>query len=329
MKVLYAIQGTGNGHISRARDIIPALQKHCKVDILVSGHQSDIPLPYEIKYRYRGLSFILNKKGGIDFFKTLKKAKLLTLWKEIKEVPVEQYELIINDFEPVSAWASYKKKIPCIALSHQSAVIHPNAPKPKKKSALGSLVLKKYAPSIAQYGFHFESYANNIYSPVIRKEIREAIVEDKGHYTVYLPSYGDQELISLLTQIKNTRWEVFSKYAKHDRQQANVSIFPINNKEYIRSLRQSRGLLSNAGFEGPSEALYLGKKLMVTPQQAQYEQYCNAAAMAQMGVPIIKKLNIKHLHHLQSWVDSEKKIIRQFPDITDQVIQEILTRHLC
>ena len=27
MKILYAIQGTGNGHISRARDIIPILKK--------------------------------------------------------------------------------------------------------------------------------------------------------------------------------------------------------------------------------------------------------------------------------------------------------------
>ena len=30
MKILYAIQGTGNGHISRARDIIPVLQKKAR-----------------------------------------------------------------------------------------------------------------------------------------------------------------------------------------------------------------------------------------------------------------------------------------------------------
>ena len=39
MKILYAIQGTGNGHLSRARDIIPILQKKGDVDILVSGTQ--------------------------------------------------------------------------------------------------------------------------------------------------------------------------------------------------------------------------------------------------------------------------------------------------
>ena len=48
MKILYAIQGTGNGHLSRARDIIPILQKKGEVDILISGIQSDVDLPYPL-----------------------------------------------------------------------------------------------------------------------------------------------------------------------------------------------------------------------------------------------------------------------------------------
>ena len=66
MKVLYAIQGTGNGHISRAKDIVPLLQKKVNLDILISGTQADIQLPFDIKYRYNGLSFTFGKKGGID-----------------------------------------------------------------------------------------------------------------------------------------------------------------------------------------------------------------------------------------------------------------------
>ena len=62
MKILYAIQGTGNGHISRARDIIPLLQKKGDLDILISGIQADVELPYEVKYKLKGLSFIFGKK---------------------------------------------------------------------------------------------------------------------------------------------------------------------------------------------------------------------------------------------------------------------------
>jgi len=67
MKILYAVQGTGNGHITRAIEIIEYLQKKGDLDILVSGIQSDIELPFKVKYKFSGLSFIFGKNGGIDF----------------------------------------------------------------------------------------------------------------------------------------------------------------------------------------------------------------------------------------------------------------------
>ena len=101
MKILYAIQGTGNGHASRALEVVPYLQKRAEVDILVSGYQCELKFPFEVKYKLYGLSFIFGKKGGIDLWETLKKTKFGKLWKEIKNLPVRDYDLIINDFEPV------------------------------------------------------------------------------------------------------------------------------------------------------------------------------------------------------------------------------------
>ncbi|MFM7329964.1 MAG: glycosyl transferase, partial [Bacteroidota bacterium] len=37
MRILYAIQGTGNGHLARAEEIIPILFSYGKVDLFVSG----------------------------------------------------------------------------------------------------------------------------------------------------------------------------------------------------------------------------------------------------------------------------------------------------
>ncbi len=58
MKVLYAIQGTGNGHLSRAEDIVPHLRNRCQVDILVSGTQSQLTPSCAIDYQLRGMSFM-------------------------------------------------------------------------------------------------------------------------------------------------------------------------------------------------------------------------------------------------------------------------------
>ena len=62
MKILYAIQGTGNGHVCRARDIVPVLSRKAEVDVLISGIQSDVQLPFNVKYVFKGLSYIFGKK---------------------------------------------------------------------------------------------------------------------------------------------------------------------------------------------------------------------------------------------------------------------------
>ena len=173
MKILYAIQGTGNGHISRAMEIIPLLQKRCETDILVSGCQADLELPFAVKYRLHGLGFVFGKSGGIDFQKTYRKANTRKLLKEIKELPVTEYDFILNDFEPVSAWASYRNKVPCIALSHQASLLDKNTPRPGHRDPLGSFILKNYAPASYHFGLHFSRFSNTIFTPVIRKPIRE------------------------------------------------------------------------------------------------------------------------------------------------------------
>ncbi len=327
MKILYAIQGTGNGHLSRARDIIPILQQKGELDILISGIQADVDLPYPIKYRFKGLSFIFGKKGGIDIVDTYQKANLKQLFNEINSLPVEDYDLVISDFEPVSSWACKKKHKVCIGLSHQSAVINKKSPKPKKTDVIGKAVLRNYAPVTASYGFHFEKYDEQIFTPVIRQQIREAKPQKKSHYTVYLPAYSDEKIIQVLSICNGIEWEVFSKHSKKTYRVKNVRIQPINNEAFIDSFINCTGILSGAGFETPAEALYLKKKLLVIPMKGQYEQQCNAAALKKMGVPVIKSLKKKHISTIQNWLDSSQKILVNYPDETEKIINNILKEH--
>lgn len=327
MKILYAIQGTGNGHLSRARDIIPILQTKGNLDILISGTQADVKLPYPVTYKFTGLSFVFGKKGGVDFVETYKKGKLRKLFVEINSLPVEEYDIIINDFEPVSAWACYLKNKQCISLSHQSAVLNKNAPQPKHIDVLGKSILKSYAPSTVQYGFHFKAYDDNIFTPVIRKQVRELQPENHGHYTVYLPSYHDKRIIEILSKFPETKWEVFSKHNTEKIQLENISIRKIDNEDFIKSMSSAAGILCGAGFETPAEALYLKKKLLVIPMKGQYEQHCNAAALKAMDVPVIKSLKIKHLDTIRNWIDTETVISVEYPDITESIIDKVLQQH--
>lgn len=324
MKILYAIQGTGNGHLSRARDIIPLLQKKAEVDICVSGCQADVSLPYEIKFSFEGLSFIFGKKGGIDYFETYKRSNLKRLWKEIKQVPVHDYDLVISDFEPVSAWSCYIHNKPCIGLSHQVAVINNKAPKPHKTDLLGTAILKYYAPVSVKYGFHFFEYDKNVFTPVIRQEVRKVVPQNKGHYTVYLPAYGDEKIIRILSCFPEVEWQVFSKHTQASYSVDHIHIAPVCNQNFLTSMASAEGILCGAGFETPAEALYLRKKLMVIPMKGQYEQQCNAAALKMMGVPVIKNLKVKQLKKIQNWLQEEQVINVSFPDQTEQVIEQVI-----
>lgn len=327
MKILYAIQGTGNGHLSRARDIIPLLQEKGEVDILVSGIQADVELPYPVKYKFNGLSFIFGTNGGVDLVATYRKSHLKTLYNEIKSLRVEEYDLVINDFEPVSAWACKMKHKICIGLSHQAAVINKKSPRPEEKDIIGKAILNHYAPVDIAYGFHFGAYDKNISTPVIRAQVREAKPKAKDHFTVYLPAYDDKRIIKVLSGIKDINWHVFSKHTNKEYQEKNIHIRPISNDSFVESMINCTGILCGAGFETPAEALFLKKKLMVIPMKGQYEQQCNAAALKTMGVPVIKKLKVKHLGKIKAWTDSKKIINVTYPDVTASIINKIIKKH--
>ncbi|QSE96563.1 glycosyltransferase family protein [Fulvivirga lutea] len=328
MKILYAIQGTGNGHMSRAMDVAPALEKHGQVDYMVSGAQADIALPYSIKYKSKGLSFFFGKKGGIDIGRTFNENSSRRIWKEVHDLPIEQYDLIINDFEPISAWAAKLKGKKVIALSHQSALLSSKCPKPKSLDIVGQSILKNYAPATKHYGFHFNSFDENIYTPIVRNSIRQKELTKNGHYTVYLPAYSDEKIIKILSQVKGVDWKVFSKHTKSKHWHENVSIEPINNERFVNSLTSSIGVLCGAGFETPSEALFLQKKLMVIPMKGQYEQQCNAEALKEMGIPIAKKLGKKSIEKIQNWIDTDQHIEVNYQDETQAIVDKIVANEL-
>ncbi|MGK6351081.1 glycosyltransferase family protein [Parapedobacter sp. DT-150] len=328
MKILYAVQGTGNGHLSRAMDVVPCLQRRAEVDVLVSGIQADLTLPFPVKYRMHGLSFIFGKKGGVDLWRTFMSSTVRRLVHEVNNLPIEQYDLIINDFEPISAWACNTREKICVGLSHQAAAMDLQAPKPKEQDMLGKFILKNYAPATINYGFHFKRYNHRIFTPVIRQQVRQLAVADNGHYTVYLPAYDDARLLKHLMRFPDVHWQVFSKHNKKPFEMRNVSVQPIANEAFIQSMATSAGVLCGAGFETPAEALFLQKKLLVVPMKNQYEQHLNAAALEEMGVPVIKNLKPKNDLTIETWLNSRRTVSVDYPDCTQSIIDELLETHV-
>ncbi len=324
MRILLGVQGTGNGHISRSRELIKHLVNHVDVDVLLSGIHHEVDLGFQANYRLDGLGFIFGKRGGIDYWKSIKSFSPYRLISDIYKLPIDKYDLVLTDFEPITAWAAKAKGMPSLAISHQAAFLSTKIPRPTNVNHFQELIIKWYAPGSRSIGLHFERYDGFIHKPIIREEIRNAPVRNNGHYTVYLPSYDERFLCSLLKNV-DVRWEVFSKHHKQEPySEDNVTVCPVGNREFVRSLSTCEGILCNAGFETPSEAIYMRKKLMVIPMKRQYEQECNAEALKRLGVPVVRKIGGDFVEILSKWVESSFIYKADYGNNIDDIVEDIL-----
>lgn len=323
MKILYALQGTGNGHIARAQKILPTLSLFGDLDVFVSGSNSQLNIGnYSIR-AHQGLSLFYNKKGEISYKKMIKSNCITSFIKEVNSFPIDQYDLILNDFEPITAYAAKLKGKQTIGLSHQASLLFDETP--KVKNFLGENVIKYYAPTSSTFGFHFKRYNQRIHLPIIRDRIRNLETKNEDYFIVYLPSYHHDEIVDKLSKIKDAKWKIFSPFCKEKIRQHQFDIYPIDERIFMIALANCNGVLCGAGFELPSEALYLKKKLFVIPIKGQYEQLCNSIALKDLGIDYSLEFDIVKL---QKWVDSGKIISVDYPDQTDQIIIDLVSKYV-
>lgn len=305
MNILYGIQGTGHGHISRAKELLPELGKHASVDVLISGYASQLELEGDIKYRKRGISFSYDRKGGVSLLNTIQAMKPIRFLNDVHSIPLSEYDLVISDYEPVTAWAAKSRGIPTVAMSHQAAYLSKKSPRPPKKSKVAEAILQHFAPADQAVGFHFNRYDTFIEPPIIRSEIRSLIPSNQNHITVYLPAFHHTELVHIFSAIRNINWHIFAPSCTSCQSRDHITVFPVSNQDFLDSFGSCRGVFTSAGFETSAEAMYLNKKLMVIPINNQYEQRCNAAAMQEMGIKILSDLqNIEA--DIQEWLSEDR-----------------------
>jgi uncharacterized protein (TIGR00661 family) len=305
---------------------VPHLLNYAHVDLLVSGTQADVGLPYMIKYRKKGISYTFGKKGGIDFVDSIKKLRPFDFIKDIYTFPVHEYDLILNDFEPVTAWACKLKKKYCFGLSHQAAYLSSKTPRADYKNYFAEWVFRNYAPVNDKIGIHFQPYDSFITTPVIRSLIRQQYVENNGHITVYLPAYADELLLKYFNSIKDVEWHVFSKHSKRSYIKSNVKVYPVQNLPFVKSLATSNGLVTNGGFESPAEAIYLHKKVLAIPMQNQYEQQCNAKALKLMGGTVVNKIDENFVAALKNWLTYTCPIKATYKNNVPEILENIFNK---
>ncbi len=143
MRILYAIQGTGNGHLSRAETLYPYLQELGSVDFFLSGNNSTLQYKIPIKYKSKGWSLHYGKCGDLNYTKIALGARPYGFLREAQQLPLHQYDMVINDFDFITKLACKLQNKKVVHFGHQASFASDATPRPIKKSISGEIVLKK------------------------------------------------------------------------------------------------------------------------------------------------------------------------------------------
>ncbi|EGQ9393291.1 MJ1255/VC2487 family glycosyltransferase [Vibrio cholerae] len=321
MKILYGVQGTGNGHIARSRAMCAALkQQQVDVDYLFSGRPVENYFSMECFGDFatrRGLTFA-TENGHVNYVKTLRKNNLLQFWNEVKRLDLSGYDLILNDFEPVTAWAAKLQNIPCIGISHQNAFLYP-VPL-KGASWLDKAILRHFAPAQYHLGLHWYHFEQPILPPIIYTP--EQPLSQQNFILVYLPFENVNEICELLYRFTNIHFICYHPEVPENELTENVELRRLHHGDFQHHLHQCSGVITSGGFELPSEALALGKKLLMKPLVGQFEQVSNAATLETLGLASV--MEFLDPACLRQWLDEKQAERVIYPDVAHFLVEWIL-----
>lgn len=314
MKILYGVQGTGNGHISRACAMYREFKNYPDLDItwLLSGREQSRGCGDIDNFGWRaGLTFI-TENGRINLLKTLRNNNLLRFWQDVSSLDLTGYDLLITDFEPVLAHAARKRGLPTLGLGHQYAFRYKIPMKGANPLVKG--VMDIFAPATSSVGLHWHHFDQPILPPIVDlPELVQAPAVESNKVVVYLAFENLTTIEMLCREFKDFRFYIYHPDAPM-LDQGNLHLRPISRDAFKRDLLTASKVLTNSGFELISECLQLGKHIMVKPLGGQMEQLSNAEALRQLGyATVAPALTVKALGQ---WLKSDKRPVQvTYPNV--------------
>lgn len=325
MKILYGIQGTGNGHVSRSTQIIDCLQRlGVNIDIIFSGcdenkvYDRSVIAPIGF---YKGFTFT-TREGRIRYLDTIRNLSLIQFAKDVISFNARKYDLIITDFEPITSMIAKKRKLPCIGIGHQYAFLY-DIPE-ERTGPLDHIIMNNFAPAQYPIGIHWHHFDHPIIPPVVPQNIPVPDNPDPSLILVYLPFEESAHIEQVLKPFKEYTFAVYAGGPDQSVcRKGNIQWSPFSKTGFYNDLGRCRGVICNAGFELPSEALHLGKKLLVKPLKGQFEQLTNAMTLKMLNLGMaMDDLDSKSISQFLEQTDSPKA---HYPHVAHSLAEWIIT----
>ncbi|MEI8223873.1 MAG: glycosyltransferase family protein [bacterium] len=347
-KILYGICGIGNGHMQRQLPIIQHLAKTNRIAIFAYGSSfqtSNILFGGDINIKVLEVAvpFYVGNKTGIDFKATKKLEKNNIDFDAINNKAIIEMiawlgipDLVVSDYEPVSAGIAYEHAVPLVTIDQQSKYLIGDFPETLNNCTYADEVarlqlffptaVERIACSFFKVSKKGKEGMNVLVVPAIIKEsvvhLKRSTNSKQKNILVYLTSNQDikqshESIVSVFKKFPDVVFHVFAQSIPQTQLPVNVYWNKYNDEEFMKVLVLVNGIITTAGHTLIAEAMYLEIPVYAIPLPI-YEQ--------QMNAHIIEENNFGVMHDA---IDSEtfKLFLENLDKYTNNIVAD--TTALC
>lgn len=297
-KILYGVAGEGMGHAIRSKVVIGELSKKNSIKVVTSGRSYQyLKNFFDVKeIDYFKIIYRKNKATSFTtFFNNFVRLPMIVIkcFKLPKIIMKFKPDLIITDFEPFVSYFGLLHKIPVISIDNIHLVTNANHQNIPKKYSFDSLIARIIIKLLIIKSNKY--FINTFYDcktgdensvlirPLLRKEVINAKISNKGHILVYQTSVSNKKLLEALKSVD----EKFVVYGFHqNKMDKNIIFRKFDERGFLSDLSSCKAVITNGGFTLMSEALYLKKPILSIPVKRQFEQILNALYLKELGYGI-------------------------------------------
>ncbi|MBI5066226.1 hypothetical protein HZA97_08375 [Candidatus Woesearchaeota archaeon] len=347
-KILWGISGIGTGHTHRQLPLMQHFSKKCK--IVIFAYQESYKF-YDKYFKNKknisvlkiDIPFWAGNKKGLDFKATErinKNKDFLTI--NCKALAKAQKllgkpNLVITDYEPLSAQYAYAYSVPLVTIDQQSKYLVGKFPESLGNQGYKDEIMRlrmffpKADARIACSFFKVNKKQKEvlIFPSTLKKEIinlKRKKSQSKS-ILVYISSQREfvqssNEIIKIFESRKETNFYVFTRNVASIKLKtsSNIHLYEHGDPIFYKILQECSGIISTAGHMLLSEAMYLGIPVYAIPL-AVYEQQMNAHIINENKLGIsnqkinTEKLNyfIKNLTRFEQNIKKDKKVLLRKP----------------
>lgn len=315
MRVMFAVQGEGRGHLTQAMAAAEILRQtgHHLAAVVVGGDSNrSLPPYFESSLtvpliRVRSPGFVFRNGRGVCAFGTVRRLlfhlagyreSLLTLDRVIDEV---RPDLIINFLEPLVGLRALLRSgdVPVLAVGHQFMLGHPAFVR-TRRHWFQQFFMRRYVDVVGarstRLALSFYPAADLpdrgllVSPPLLRSDLFQKEPVGGDYLLIYLLNHGYATDILNWHQ-RHPSVPIHCFYDKPGAPPAeavtpNLTFHQLDGARFLQLMAGARGVVCTAGFESVCEAAYLGKRTLLVPVENHVEQMLNALDAARAGLAI-------------------------------------------